>query len=61
MKIRSTKYRLNAPFGARCFLTTGPFTMSTSWSTRLNAPFGARCFLTPEDYAEVRAVQTAMS
>ena len=38
---------LNAPFGARCFLTK---VMSEITKQRemggLNAPFGARCFLT---------------
>ena len=36
---------LNAPFGARCFLTT---IHAPSWivCASLNAPFGARCFLT---------------
>ena len=37
---------LNAPFGARCFLTL----LTRSWlrwvSPSLNAPFGARCVLT---------------
>ncbi|EFF80528.1 hypothetical protein HMPREF0970_00534 [Schaalia odontolytica F0309] len=38
------KTRLNAPFGARCFLTG----LLSRWApaTGLNAPFGARCFLT---------------
>ena len=37
--------RLNAPYGARCFLTTRS---PVSWlpHQRLNAPYGARCFLT---------------
>ena len=34
---------LNAPFGARCFLTERAF---RSTAIGLNAPFGARCFLT---------------
>ena len=37
---------LNAPYGARCFLTTA----DQHWVGRtydcLNAPYGARCFLT---------------
>ena len=40
-------YGLNAPFGARCFLTLpkpGPIEPLISG---LNAPSGARCFLTP--------------
>ena len=39
--------RLNAPYGARCFLTGG----SVGCGERdggLNAPFGAWCFLTPQ-------------
>ena len=37
---------LNAPFGARCFLTAKAKKkiIDAAWS--LNAPFGARCFLT---------------
>ena len=40
---------LNAPFGARCFLTAF-FAMSrdVTHAVSLNAPSGARCFLTPE-------------
>ena len=38
--------RLNAPFGARCFLTELLPTLTLSSTSRLNAPFGARCFLT---------------
>ena len=37
---------LNAPFGARCFLTRVGDTQPTVNTRRLNAPFGARCFLT---------------
>ena len=36
---------LNAPFGARCFLTRRPGGRLAD-HLRLNAPFGARCFLT---------------
>ena len=36
---------LNAPFGARCFLTRAGAGVSLE-GARLNAPFGARCFLT---------------
>ena len=36
---------LNAPFGARCFLTTS-MQVCQDASKRLNAPFGARRFLT---------------
>ena len=47
---RTTDPRLNAPFGARCFLTEevqaglNPYT-----AAGFNAPFGARCFLTLYD------------
>ena len=37
--------RFNAPFGARCFLTS-IHDFYTVIRVRLNAPFGARCFLT---------------
>ena len=37
---------LNAPFGARCFLTTVLWSFSGTRRCCLNAPFGARCFLT---------------
>ena len=36
--------RLNAPFGARCFLTSRE--RKGERCIILNAPFGARCFLT---------------
>ena len=39
---------LNAPFGARCFLTFRRVTETHSSRSGLNAPFGARCFLTRE-------------
>ena len=47
MKFRndSEEPGLNAPFGARCFLTAG-FDLVMCIAARLNAPFGARCFLT---------------
>ena len=39
--------RLNAPFGARCFLTgRGLGDTRRPVLPGLNAPFGARCFLT---------------
>ena len=41
---------LNAPFGARCFLTTIEINIKSA-EVGLNAPFGARCFLT-RDQAE---------
>ena len=38
---------LNAPFGARCFMTaTRSVTPRAASSGGLNAPFGARCFMT---------------
>ena len=37
---------LNAPFGARCFLTIRNLILKLSPFGSLNAPFGARCFLT---------------
>ena len=37
---------LNAPFGARCFLTDLAQTVTLIGFDGLNAPFGARCFLT---------------
>ena len=39
---------LNAPFGARCFLTKTIFQQARLTYISLNAPFGARCFLTAE-------------
>ena len=36
---------LNAPFGARCFLTLCARAINIT-STGLNVPYGARCFLT---------------
>ena len=37
---------LNAPFGARCFLTCETLRQLSNGLARLNAPFGTRCFLT---------------
>ena len=37
--------RLNAPYGARCFLTHNSRARDGSLGG-LNAPYGARCFLT---------------
>ena len=37
--------RLNAPFGARCFLAAGTRLDEAGLNRGLNAPFGARCFL----------------
>ena len=39
---------LNAPYGARCFLTQETSTRRSRYGIRLNAPYGARCFLTPQ-------------
>ena len=38
--------RLNAPYGARCFLTGVVGIPQNIVKKRLNAPYGARCFLT---------------
>ena len=51
---------LNAPYGARCFLTF-PLENTRGWVVlRLNAPYGARCFLThrhlPIEGQDARAV-----
>ena len=43
---------LNAPYGARCFLTCTPAACTRPRPTGLNAPYGARCFLTGEQYRE---------
>ena len=40
--------RLNAPYGARCFLTKKNW-LSDFILSSLNAPYGARCFLTAQD------------
>ena len=40
------EFRLNAPYGARCFLTRITSTPSSVKLPGLNAPYGARCFLT---------------
>ena len=37
---------LNAPYGARCFLTLNWGPLAQLGLPRLNAPYGARCFLT---------------
>ena len=37
---------LNAPYGARCFLTARTGDIAERDQNRLNAPYGARCFLT---------------
>ena len=45
--VYSIQMCLNAPYGARCFLTSGSQTKNAV-SQGLNAPYGARCFLTPK-------------
>ena len=44
----AAKFSLNAPFGARCFLTMPILLDNIDEAVKfsLNAPFGARCFLT---------------
>ena len=37
---------LNAPYGARCFLTRRKVVVFLDELNSLNAPYGARCFLT---------------
>ena len=37
---------LNAPYGARCFLTANDQNLLIPLELSLNAPYGARCFLT---------------
>ena len=37
---------LNAPYGARCFLTQERRSTRPTSRAGLNAPYGARCFLT---------------
>ena len=39
---------LNAPYGARCFLTMAGFAQNAIAPLGLNAPYGARCFLTAD-------------
>ena len=45
-KDRGGELGLNAPFGARCFMTAGQEPHAEGQDQRLNAPFGARCFMT---------------
>ena len=44
--MKSQTFCLNAPYGARCFLTRRRCPEGGLRSGRLNAPYGARCFLT---------------
>ena len=50
---------LNAPSGARCFLTRRYFMEAGRLPSGLNAPFGARCFLTM--HQDVDGVMTKTS
>ena len=43
---RSVRTRLNAPFGARWFMTGATATSTTPGFEGLNTPYGARCFMT---------------
>ena len=46
-----SRIRLNAPYGAWCFLTERLALICSRTSVlRLNAPYGARCFLIPEGH-----------
>ena len=49
--------RLNAPYGARCFLTRDAFERYNVVGFCLNAPYGARCFLTRDQ--ELMSTKTA--
>ena len=45
--------RLNAPYGARCFLTRfARYPRVKRFVAGLNAPYGARCFLTAQQVRE---------
>ena len=46
MTAATIRVSLNAPFGARCFLTFNLHELSDDVFRGLNAPFGAFCFLT---------------
>ena len=46
LRLELANHGLNAPFGARCFLTYIDVIDDEVRVTSLNAPFGARCFLT---------------
>ena len=53
---------LNAPFGARCFLTPRNRVRLVRVRGCLNAPFGARCFLTRHpEHVERHAGQVLMN
>ena len=46
---------LNAPYGARCFLTLRWWASALTPLTGLNAPYGARCFLTQPSSSGLRS------
>ena len=50
--------RLNAPFGARCFLAEANNDTNAVSRLSLNAPFGARCFLAGDPSALTDAERT---
>ena len=54
---------LNAPYGARCFLTRvcEIFGEESSGKTSLNAPYGFRCFLTDNDPQRMGARQLSLN
>ena len=52
--------RLNAPYGARCFLTAKKVAPVMVYLSGLNAPYGARCFLTDPQYKTVATRTTAV-
>ena len=47
---------LNAPFGARCFLTALIAGLTLLTAVSLNAPYGARCFLAGCDIEPVKLI-----
>ena len=51
------KISLNAPFGARCFMTSS-YLKLMQLSPGLNAPFGARCFMTDKIPPHVDIVES---
>ena len=52
--------RLNAPYGARCYLTQRTTSMRALRRLSLNAPYGARCFLT-RDWFDQTIIDTGKS
>ena len=52
---------LNAPYGARCFLTGPSVSMMSGWMRCLNAPYGARCFLTCRNRVPVRRAGSGLN